>query len=145
MPPPRATTADFAAGPDYNDVYQQAQVWSDEILECRAAGTHAWTGRRSLFVRKWNYYALYWTCARGCGVLKRQERTVRGRLIASWLDYSESPDYLSRIGRVTADTRGAVWVALLERGQVPTTTEDLKPRKEDYERGSAPRRRKVAR
>lgn len=130
--------------PDYNDVYQQARGWSDQALECRATGSHAWTNRRSAFVRKWDYYASQWTCARGCGVVKRQERDVRGRFIAGWLDYSEAPDYPSKVGRVSADTRGAVWVALLERGQVTTTTEDIKPRKDDYARGNAVRRRKLA-
>lgn len=34
----------------------------------------------------------------------------------TWLDYTGAPDYLSKLGRITSDTKGAVRLAMLDRG-----------------------------
>lgn len=110
---PKRGTASFT------EAAKQAQVWATEVLQCRTLG-HAWAQdheHEHNGTREGRNYLVYFYCTRECGVTRVQRWTPRGLIVSSSLSYPRDadgrPTYLSEVGYIDKDARGALRLATL--------------------------------
>lgn len=105
----------------WDEAAAQAAVWSAEVLACRTRG-HSWeqdTGHPDNGSREGRNYVVHFYCTRGCEVRKVQRWDPRGAVLRSSTSYPKdldgNPTYLSALGRLDSDAKGALRIATLER------------------------------
>jgi hypothetical protein len=103
-----------------------AQSWSLQVLECRTWG-HNWQITAKMFVARYRYYAMTWTCA--CGTQRHREMNKRGAVFATWYTYPDG--YLSDVGRIAGDAKDVLRAAVMDRLSVPTSMSDEEPHSEN--------------
>lgn len=102
--------------PTWNQAAAQARQWDDVVLTCRLRG-HAWEQSNSR--KEGRLYVVFFDCNRGCGVRKTERWDSRGRIVKAHSVYPKNADghdmYLSTIGRLDAEARGALRIETLDR------------------------------
>lgn len=98
-----------------------AATWSDAVIRCRTRG-HAWDqdiDHPDNGGREGSNYVVHFVCRRDCGVQKVERWNSRGVIIKSNLRYPKdsegNPTYLSEIGYIDREAKGAIRLATLER------------------------------
>lgn len=99
----------------YRQARDAASRWATVVLVCRTRG-HAWDQTNARQDGKaWD---VSFRCLRECGCTKTEIWDSRGRIVRSRMHYPKDADgelYLSPIGRLDADARGALRLTILDR------------------------------
>ena len=92
------------------------------MLRCRTRG-HSWeqdTNHPENGTKEGRNFVVHFYCTRDCGVSKVQKWTSKGLIVESHMRYPKDSDghdsYLSTIGYVDKEARGALRIATLTRG-----------------------------
>ena len=104
----------------WDEAARQARSWSGEVLACRTRG-HSWeqdTSHPENGSREGRNYIVHFYCTRGCEVHKVQRWDQRGAVLRTSTSYPKDAaghqTYLSGLGRLDAEAKGALRIATLD-------------------------------
>lgn len=120
---------------DPQAVFDRANDWNDEVLQCRTYG-HIWQPRGAVWNKRHAFYSISQQCPR-CTSERTQEMSVTGHIYAQWITYAEG--YLSQgLGRIVGESRDVIRLASVTR-TFPITTLNAKESREQLPHSYAAR------
>ena len=118
MASPRKTKTGYAT---WAETRKLAATWSEPVLQCRTMG-HAWKqniDHPENGTKEGSNFIVHFLCTRGCEVSKVERWNARGLKVKVNMHYPSTTDgkpaYLSDIGYIDAEAKGAIRLATLGR------------------------------